>query len=107
MRTPLCYSWHRMADAILAVDGLGKRFGGVVALAGLDLAVAPGTVTGLIGPNGAGKSTAFQCLSGVLRPDAGRVSFDGADITGRLPDRITRLGLVRSFQIARGIPRLT
>ena len=96
-----------MAEALLTVEGLVKRFGGIAALDGLDLAVRPGTVTGLIGPNGAGKSTAFQCISGVLRPDAGRVCFAGAEITGRLPDRITRLGLVRSFQIARGIPRLT
>src|SRR5438552_223982 len=96
-----------MADAILAVDGLDKRFGGVTALAGLGLAVPAGTVTGLIGPNGAGKSTAFQCISGVLRPDAGRVRFDGVDITGWRPERITGQGLVRSFQIARGIPRLT
>src|SRR5204863_339231 len=57
--------------------------------------------------NGAGKSTAFQCISGVLRADAGRVRFDGAEITGWQPGRITRRGLVRSFQIARGIPRLT
>jgi ABC-type branched-subunit amino acid transport system ATPase component len=89
------------------VRGLGRRFGGVVALDGLDLAVRRGTVTALIGPNGAGKSTAFQCISGVIRPDSGRVTFDGADITGARPDRVTRAGLVRSFQIARGIPRLT
>jgi branched-chain amino acid transport system ATP-binding protein/neutral amino acid transport system ATP-binding protein len=96
-----------MTAPILEVRGLVRRFGGVVALDGLDLAVRRGTVTALIGPNGAGKSTAFQCISGVLRPDAGRVIFDGQDITGARPDRITGAGLVRSFQIARGIPRLT
>jgi branched-chain amino acid transport system ATP-binding protein/neutral amino acid transport system ATP-binding protein len=96
-----------MQDAILEVRGLRRRFGGVVALDGLDLTVRRGTVTALIGPNGAGKSTAFQCISGVIRPDGGRVLFDGQDITGARPDRITRAGLVRSFQIARGIPRLT
>ncbi|WP_372623526.1 ABC transporter ATP-binding protein [Falsiroseomonas sp.] len=96
-----------MTAPILEVRGLVRRFGGVVALDGLDLAVRRGTVTALIGPNGAGKSTAFQCISGVIRPDAGSVTFDGADITGARPDRVTRSGLVRSFQIARGIPRLT
>ncbi|WP_304814110.1 ABC transporter ATP-binding protein, partial [Falsiroseomonas sp.] len=92
---------------LLQVRGLTRRFGGVVALDGLDLEVRPGTVTGLIGPNGAGKSTAFQCISGVIPPDAGQVLFNGHDITGLRPDRITGAGLVRSFQIARGIPRLT
>lgn len=96
-----------MTAPILEVRGLVRRFGGVVALDGLDLAVRRGTVTALIGPNGAGKSTAFQCISGVIRPDAGGVVFDGQDITGQRPDRITGAGLVRSFQIARGIPRLT
>jgi branched-chain amino acid transport system ATP-binding protein/neutral amino acid transport system ATP-binding protein len=96
-----------MTAPILEVRGLAKRFGGVIALDGLDLSVRRGSVTALIGPNGAGKSTAFQCISGVLRPDAGRVVFDGQDITGARPDRVTRAGLVRSFQIARGIPRLT
>jgi branched-chain amino acid transport system ATP-binding protein/neutral amino acid transport system ATP-binding protein len=96
-----------MTVPILEVRGLARRFGGVVALDGLDLAVRRGTVTALIGPNGAGKSTAFQCISGVIRPDSGSVVFDGQDITGARPDRITRAGLVRSFQIARGIPRLT
>jgi branched-chain amino acid transport system ATP-binding protein/neutral amino acid transport system ATP-binding protein len=96
-----------MTAPLLEVRGLVRRFGGVVALDGLDLAVRRGTVTALIGPNGAGKSTAFQCISGVIRPDAGRVMFDGKDITGARPDRVTRAGLVRSFQIARGIPRLT
>jgi branched-chain amino acid transport system ATP-binding protein/neutral amino acid transport system ATP-binding protein len=96
-----------MADPILSVQGLAKRFSGVAALDGLSLAVPRGRVTALIGPNGAGKSTAFQCISGVIRPDAGRVLFEGQDITGRRPDRITGAGLVRSFQIARGIPRLT
>lgn len=96
-----------MSAPILEIRGLVRRFGGVVALDGLDLTVREGTVTALIGPNGAGKSTAFQCISGVIRPDEGRVMFAGRDITGLRPDRITAAGLVRSFQIARGIPRLT
>jgi branched-chain amino acid transport system ATP-binding protein/neutral amino acid transport system ATP-binding protein len=96
-----------MTTPILEVRGLRKAFGGVVALDGLHLSIRRGSVTALIGPNGAGKSTAFQCISGVLRPDEGTVTFDGRDITGARPDRITTAGLVRSFQIARGIPRLT
>jgi ABC-type branched-subunit amino acid transport system ATPase component len=96
-----------MTAPILEVRGLRRSFGGVVALDGLDLSVRRGSVTALIGPNGAGKSTAFQCISGVIRPDSGQVVFDGQEITGFRPDRITGAGLVRSFQIARGIPRLT
>jgi branched-chain amino acid transport system ATP-binding protein/neutral amino acid transport system ATP-binding protein len=96
-----------MTAALLKVRGLQRRFGGVVALDGFDVTVAEGTVTALIGPNGAGKTTAFQCISGVLRAGAGTVTFDGRDVTGWRPDRVTRAGMVRSFQIARGIPRLS
>ncbi len=73
----------------------------------MDFSVAAGTITALIGPNGAGKTTAFQCITGVIPPDGGRVTFDGHDITGWRPDRITRGGLTRTFQIARGISRLS
>jgi branched-chain amino acid transport system ATP-binding protein/neutral amino acid transport system ATP-binding protein len=93
--------------ALLEVHGLRRSFGGVVALDGLDVSVAEGTITALIGPNGAGKTTAFQCISGVLRADGGTVNFAGQDVTAWRPDRITRAGMVRSFQIARGIPRLS
>ena len=93
--------------ALLRIGGLTRSFYGVQALKGLDLEVAAGTITGLIGPNGAGKTTAFNVISGLVPPDAGRISFDGRDITGWRPDRITGAGLVRTFQIARGFPRLT
>jgi ABC-type branched-subunit amino acid transport system ATPase component len=93
--------------ALLSVRGLARSFYGVHALRGVDFAVAAGTITALIGPNGAGKTTAFQCISGVVPPDAGRVVFDGIDITGWRADRITRAGLTRTFQIARGILRLS
>ncbi len=96
-----------MNPTLLEVRGLRRRFGGVVALDGLDVTVGEGTITALIGPNGAGKTTAFQCVSGVARADAGVVRFAGREVTGWRPDRITRAGLVRSFQIARGIPRLS
>lgn len=94
-------------NALLRVRGLTRGFYGVQALAGLDFDVMPGTITALIGPNGAGKTTAFQCISGVVPPYGGTVTFDGYDITGWRPDRITRAGLVRTFQVARGIPRMT
>jgi len=93
--------------ALLAVRGLTRGFYGIRALDGADLDVEPGTITGLIGPNGAGKTTLFNCVSGVVPPDGGTVLFDGRDITGARPEAITQSGMVRTFQIARGFPRLT
>ena len=93
--------------ALLAVRGLTRGFYGIRALDGADLDVEPGTITGLIGPNGAGKTTLFNCVSGVVPPDGGTVLFDGRDITGARPEAITQGGMVRTFQIARGFPRLT
>ena len=66
-----------------------------------------GTITGLIGPNGAGKTTLFHCVSGLIPPEGGHVLFDGRDVTAWRADRVTQAGLVRTFQIARGFPRLT
>ena len=93
--------------SLLEVRGLTRGFGGVQALRGVDLTVEPDRITGLIGPNGAGKSTLFNCISGVVRPDGGSVRFGGCEITGWRADRVTRAGLVRTFQIARGFPRLS
>jgi len=93
--------------ALLEITGVTRSFYGVQALAGVELAVRAGTVTGLIGPNGAGKTTLFNVISGLLPPDAGRIVLDGVDITGWRPDRIAGAGLVRTFQIARGFPRLS
>jgi len=93
--------------ALLEITGLRRSFYGIAALDGVDLEVTAGSITGLIGPNGAGKTTLFNCISGLVPPQSGRVRFDGADITGWRPDRITRRGLVRTFQIARGFPRLS
>ena len=103
-----CFSpTDRAPVALLEVRGLSRSFYGVHALRGVDLAVETGRITGLIGPNGAGKTTLFNCVSGLVPPDTGSVIFDGSDITGLPPDRVSRAGLVRTFQIARGFPRLT
>jgi ABC-type branched-subunit amino acid transport system ATPase component len=92
---------------LLHVSRLVKSFFGLVALNGVDMAIGRGSITGIIGPNGAGKSTLFNILSGLIRPDSGRVTFNGGDVTAWPPDRITRAGMVRSFQIARGFPDLS
>jgi branched-chain amino acid transport system ATP-binding protein len=91
----------------LRVEDLDKSFGGVTAVDGASFEVEAGTLTGLIGPNGAGKSTTFDCITGVHRPDSGRVRFRGTDVTGRRPDQIARGGLVRTFQIARELEEMT
>jgi ABC-type branched-subunit amino acid transport system ATPase component len=93
--------------ALLEIHDLHRAYYGVHALTGVELAVERGTITGLIGPNGAGKTTLFNCVSGLVPPERGRILFDGADITGWRPDRITRQGLLRTFQIARGCQRLS
>ncbi|MEZ5144182.1 MAG: ABC transporter ATP-binding protein [Acidimicrobiales bacterium] len=83
---------------LLEATGITKRFAGICALDNVDLDVDAGELIGLIGPNGAGKSTLFNCLSGVLRPDEGRVVLDGVDITGLAVHRRARLGIARTFQ---------
>jgi branched-chain amino acid transport system ATP-binding protein len=83
---------------LLKVDGLGKHFGGVVALADYAVEIRHGELLGLIGPNGAGKTTVFNLLSGVLQPDRGRITVEGRDITGFPPHRNAALGIARTFQ---------
>ncbi len=95
------------AAALLSVRGLSKRFGGVRAVDRIDLDVAPRETVALIGPNGAGKTTFYNLLSGRMQPSAGRVVFDGRDVTGLPPHRISRLGISRSFQITNIFPELT
>ncbi len=85
---------------LLAVAGLVKRYGAVVAVDGIDFTVAAGQRVALIGPNGAGKTTCFNALGGQVKPDAGHVRLAGRDITGKSPHAICRLGLGRTFQIA-------
>jgi len=96
-----------MTEPLLAVQSLGKRFGGFVALDSVDLAVRAGERVGLIGPNGSGKSTLVNCLSGTLRNDSGTVHFDGRILDGLPAHRRTRLGLARSFQLPKPFASLT
>jgi branched-chain amino acid transport system ATP-binding protein len=84
---------------LLRIEGASRSFGGLRAVQDVSLAVPAGTLTALIGPNGAGKTTLFALMSGFLKPDAGRVWFDGADITGRAPHLNARAGMTRTFQI--------
>jgi len=95
------------APAALVVEGLYKHFGGVAAVDNCSFRVPKGQVTGLIGPNGAGKSTAVDLISGFKLPDAGTIFFEGAAIQGLPPHRISRLGLIRTFQTPREWPGLT
>jgi branched-chain amino acid transport system ATP-binding protein len=96
-----------VTGALLTVTGLGKRFGGFVALADVELQVTEGERLGLIGPNGSGKSTLVNCLCGTLRNDSGVVTFDGRKLNGLSAHRRTRLGLARSFQLPRPFATLT
>jgi neutral amino acid transport system ATP-binding protein len=93
--------------ALLAVEGLTKRFGGVAAVDDCSFAVEQGTVTALIGPNGSGKTTAFNLITGYLPADAGTVMFDGRTVRRPDPTRLARAGLARTFQRARVFPELT
>ncbi len=88
-----------MTEALLTVAGLGKRFGGFVALDTIEFIVRPGERVGLIGPNGSGKSTFVNCISGILRNEAGTVHFNGTALDGLPAYKRTRLGLARSFQL--------
>ena len=88
-----------MTDALLTIEGLTKRFGGVTASDGIDLAVPAGELHAVIGPNGAGKTTLIGQLTGEIAPDAGRIHFAGEDITALPVYKRSRRGLARSFQI--------
>jgi branched-chain amino acid transport system ATP-binding protein len=94
-------------DVILETQGLSKEFMGFAAVQDVSLQVRRGSVHALIGPNGAGKTTVFNLLTGFLRPTAGRIRFNGAEITGQSPVQVARRGMVRSFQISATFPHLT
>jgi branched-chain amino acid transport system ATP-binding protein len=85
-------------SVLLEAKRVGKRFGGVQALAAVSFAIGRGQIYGLIGPNGAGKTTLFNLLTGIYAPDAGAFEFDGRDISGLAPDRIAAAGIARTFQ---------
>jgi branched-chain amino acid transport system ATP-binding protein len=93
--------------AALEISGLRKKFGGVVAIDSIDIAIDDDGITGIIGPNGSGKTTLFNVVTGVHKPTAGRVAWRGEDITGQPAYRIARRGLVRTFQQAMSFPGLT
>lgn len=92
---------------MLDIRGLTKVFGGLHAIDDLDLHVDEGEIVSVIGPNGAGKTTFFNLVSGMIEPDAGAVTFGGHEIVGRFPNRITELGLARTFQNVRLFPNMT
>jgi branched-chain amino acid transport system ATP-binding protein len=92
---------------MLKVRNLTKRFGGLTAVNQVSFTVEEGEIVGLIGPNGAGKTTAFNCITGFLRPDEGKVELGGKDITGLVPNLITKLGMVRTFQIVKPFGKMT
>jgi branched-chain amino acid transport system ATP-binding protein len=92
---------------LLSLERVTRRFGGLVAVDAVDLNVPPGGVTAIIGPNGAGKTTLFHLISGFQTPDAGRITFQGRDITGTPPERIAAHGLIRTFQLVQLFRDLT
>jgi ABC-type branched-subunit amino acid transport system ATPase component len=94
-------------SALLEVRGVGKSFGGLLALADCSFEVEEGSIAGLIGPNGSGKTTVFNIITGYERADAGRVSLGGREIGGLAPGRVCALGIGRTFQLTRVFPRLT
>ncbi|PYM94491.1 MAG: ABC transporter ATP-binding protein [Candidatus Rokuibacteriota bacterium] len=91
----------------LSVSDLAVSFGGVTALDGVSFAVRPGSITSVIGPNGAGKTTAFNAITGYLRPTGGRITYDGAALSGLRPSAIARRGIVRTFQRTSIFPSLS
>jgi branched-chain amino acid transport system ATP-binding protein len=93
--------------ALLELDGLTRRFGGIVAVDDVTMRVEAGEVRAVIGPNGAGKSTLFNLITGVVKPSAGAVRFDGKELTGLPPQRICQRGISRTFQLTALFPEMT
>ena len=92
---------------LLAVEGVRRSFGSLVAVDGVSFGIEAGEIVGMIGPNGAGKTTTFNCISSVIDSDAGTVRFDGADVTGVPPYALARRGMVRTFQQTRELETVT
>ncbi len=93
--------------ALLEASGVTKQFGGLTAVDTLNFVIEPGSMVSIIGPNGAGKTTFFNTLTGIYRPERGKITFDGKALVGRRPDQITRLGIARTFQNIRLFGSLT
>jgi branched-chain amino acid transport system ATP-binding protein len=98
---------EQTGEILLEVDHVTLRFGGVVALNDVDFHIRKGEILGLIGPNGAGKTTCFNAMTGVYKPTEGEIRFDGEQISGLRPHRITTLGIARTFQNIRLFPEMT
>jgi branched-chain amino acid transport system ATP-binding protein len=94
-------------DEMLTVSQLGKHFGGLAALQDVSLHIQAGEIYGLIGPNGAGKTTLFNVLTGIFKPDAGRIELKGRAVTGRKPNQVAALGVARTFQNIRLFANMT
>lgn len=97
----------KQIDKILTADGMTKRFGGLVAVNSLDFFIPRGSISSIIGPNGAGKTTFFNCITGFYEIDDGEVLFDGDLVNGKTPDKITRMGIARTFQNIRLFNNMT
>ena len=93
--------------SLLEIRDLGKRFGGLDAVADLEFHVDPGEIVSIIGPNGAGKTTLFNMITGIYEPHRGAIIFDGQNVTGIKPNQITRLGIARTFQTVHLFPNMT
>jgi ABC-type branched-subunit amino acid transport system ATPase component len=91
----------------LSVEDIHLAFGGLKALDGASLTIERGKLTALVGPNGAGKTTLFNVMSGLLKPDRGSILLNGENVAGRKPEDIATRGMIRTFQIARGLPKMT
>ena len=96
-----------MSQPILKVENIKKTFGGVTALNGVNMEIERKKMTMMIGPNGSGKTTLVNVISGFYKPDEGKVTFKGKDITGKLPNEILRAGLVRTFQVPAPFQKLS
>ncbi len=98
---------HDQAPSLLQINGLVQRFGGLTAVDGVDLDIRKGQIYSVIGPNGAGKTTVFNVITGIYKPSAGQILFDGTQVAGMKPDQIVRRGITRTFQNIRLFNNMT
>src|SRR3990170_3341444 len=93
-----CCPSSRMTAALLSCSGLTMKFGGLLALDALDFSIQRDEIVGLVGPNGSGKTTCFNVITGLYRPSAGSIAFDGADLFSKSPQKVAAAGIARTFQ---------